>query len=78
MLTLTGIVLKREEVAQFLERTKLGDFPLASLSWELHRVEVPDLSLREKFILDQEIFNRTAEEVEQRMGFAFREIDRNR
>lgn len=71
MVTLTGIVLRRADTARFLTRTKLGSFDLAGLSWELHRVEVPDLSLREKFILDREIFNKTAKGVEKKIGFAF-------
>lgn len=71
MVTLTGIVLDRADVAQFRDRTKLGGFDLAGLSWQLHRVEVPDLSLREKFILDKELFHKTARAVEKKIGFAF-------
>ena len=71
MVTLTGIVLKRTDIAPFRARTKLASFDLAGLSWGLHRVEVPDLSLREKFILDREIFHKTPKGVEKRIGFAF-------
>ena len=71
MVTLTGILLRRTERAQFRARTRLETFALASLLWELHRIEVPDLSLREKFILDREIFQKTAKGVEKRIRFSF-------
>jgi hypothetical protein len=71
MITITGILLDRTETEGFWKTTEIKDFDLAGLSWELQRIEVPDLSLREKFLLDQVIFNRTAEQVEKKIGITF-------
>src|SRR2546421_1508123 len=69
MMTLTGIVLEAGQLNNFIERTELQTFDLAGLDWKLQRIEVPDLSLREKLLLDRTIFNKTASEIEAAMEF---------
>jgi hypothetical protein len=69
MMTLTGIVLEAEQLDNFIEQTGLRTFDLAGLDWKLQRIEVPDLSLREKLLLDRTIFNKSAPEIEAAMEF---------
>jgi putative O-methyltransferase len=79
MITLTGIILERDEIEEFRQRTAIESFELAGLAWELQRIDVPDLSLREKFLLDGKIFHKasdvkfrkTAEEVAREIHFTF-------
>jgi hypothetical protein len=79
MITLTGIVLERDDIEDFRKRTEIENFELAGLAWELERIDVPDLSLREKFLLDGKIFSKapstqfrkSAEEVAQEIQFMF-------
>jgi hypothetical protein len=53
MLTITGIVLETEKVREFLQRTRIKEFKFSGLKWELHHINVPLLSQREKLKLDQ-------------------------
>jgi hypothetical protein len=57
--TFTGIVLQADRVDDFLGKTSLKEFDLSGPAWELRKIEVPDLSLREKLRLDQVIFKQT-------------------
>lgn len=69
MLTLTGIMLESSQLDNFMERTGLRSFDLAGLDWKLQRIDVPDLSLREKLLLDRTIFDKTASEIEAAIEF---------
>jgi hypothetical protein len=73
MLTITGITLERNQHSGFMERTGLPSFELAGLDWNLQRIDVPDLSLREKLLLDKAIFNKTASEVAAAIEFSLDE-----
>jgi hypothetical protein len=73
MLTVTGIILETAELDNFMKRTGLKEFDLAGLDWRLQQINVPDLSLREKLLLDRTIFNRTASEIETAMEFTLDE-----
>jgi len=69
MLTLTGIVLEKTQLDSFIGQTGLKTFDLAGLDWRLQHINVPDLSLREKLLLDGTIFKKTPGEIEAAMGF---------
>jgi putative O-methyltransferase len=69
MLTITGIVIETAELDSFMKQTALKAFDLAGLDWQLQQINVPDLSLREKLLLDRTIFNKTASEIETAMQF---------
>jgi len=77
MLTATGIVLDKGDIGAFLDRTHFRDFELASPDWALHSISVPDLSLREKLVLDKLLFRqadrRSAAEIGAELGFQFEE-----
>lgn len=78
IVTFTGIVLEADKVDEFLEKTSLKKFDLGGPAWELIKIEVPELSLREKLKLDQVIFKQTSTpkkhrpvEVQIKMGLKF-------
>lgn len=73
MVTTTGIVLHRGDAERFLANTGLKDFELASLDWQLHTIDVPDLSLREKLMLDRLIFGKSATEISHELTFRLEE-----
>jgi hypothetical protein len=56
MLTVTGAVVSKAELELFVDGSRLVDFDLGSPNWELITIKLPDLSLRERLILDQAIY----------------------
>lgn len=73
MITFTGILLDANDLDNFIRTSGLGSFELAGLAWQLERVDVPDLSLREKLTLDQTIFKKTPAEIEDSIKFKLEE-----
>ena len=75
IITFTAIILQADQVQNFLVETEIADFELGGPSWEVLRIEVPDLSLREKLKLDQVIFSKTGKHkpmaVQTEMGLKF-------
>ena len=69
MLTVTGIVLEAEKVREFIQRTRIKEFKFSGLKWELHRINVPLLSQREKLILDQKYKTATPSKISRGLGF---------
>ncbi len=63
MLTCTGILLKHSEQSTFLRSTALKGLDFASLDWQIHKIDVPYLSAREKLLLDQKMFNSSAAQI---------------
>jgi hypothetical protein len=60
MLTVTGIILRRENIMDFLTRTGFDRHEFRSLDWSnVIKIDVPYLSTREKFYLDNLLFKRT-------------------
>ncbi len=73
MVTATGIVLHQADEKKFMAQTNLDDFEFSSLNWQLHRIDVPDLSLQEKLMLDKLLFAKTSEEISQTLTFQLSE-----
>lgn len=75
IITFTAIILRADQVEDFLAKTEIADFELGGSSWQLSRIEVPDLSLREKLRLDQVIFTKNGKQrpmaVQTEMGLKF-------
>jgi hypothetical protein len=72
MLTVTGTFLRDEKVENYLSLTRLRKFDFAGLGWELHHINVPLLSQREKLTLDQKFGNRkTSAQVASGLKFRF-------
>lgn len=77
IITFTAIMLHSDDVQNFFAKTEIEKFDLGGPEWQLLKIEVPDLSLREKLKLDQVIFAKTGKQrpttVQARMGLKFAE-----
>jgi hypothetical protein len=73
MLTVTGALIDRKLQPAFEERIGLDKVDFASPKWEIHRIELPDMSLRERLEIDRKLNGRTAEEIAHELPFQFEE-----
>ena len=73
MLTCTGVLLKYDEQRRFLKSTGLSPIEFASPDWEIHKIDVPYLSTREKLLLDRKMFQISANKMIEEEGLWFDE-----
>lgn len=74
MLSMTGMVVPRTEKAELRARLDLSSWPFASEEWKIvHRLEVPDLTLRERLFLERAAATSDYEEVSKTLDFVFSE-----
>lgn len=72
MMTFTGIKLKTGEEASFLSTTKLDRWILSNTSWaNPKKINVPDLTFRERFEIDSQLPGTTAEDITNKLKFTF-------
>jgi hypothetical protein len=71
MLTITGALIDRGGQAAFEDRADLGKLDFASPKWEIHQIEVPDMSLQERLEIDKKLNGKTAEEIAGELPFRF-------
>lgn len=72
MLSMTGMVVRRSEEDDMRERLGLEDWRFASKSWsDVHRLAVPDLTLRERLLLEREIGTTSTADLKRKLGFDF-------
>lgn len=72
MLSITGIILEKHQRADFLSKTGLSNWAYMSETWEdLSNLEIPDLTLRERLLLDQTSPEATPEQISSKLGFQF-------
>jgi len=72
MLTLTGILLDKNEVKDFMDNTTIGKWSLAIKEWgPPEKINVPTLTLREKMFIDSCLPNSTPFEIHDLINFAF-------
>lgn len=71
MLTCAGILLPEPEVEDFIAHSGLTDFAFNGLAWDLHSINVPLLSAREKSKLDHGYGQKTADALAAELGFQF-------
>ena len=71
MLTVTGALIDRGVQAVFEDRVDLGKLDFTSPRWEIHQIEVPDMSLQERLEIDKKLNGRTAEEIAGELPFRF-------
>jgi hypothetical protein len=69
MLTMTGIVLESKKVREFFSRTRIKEFKFSGLKWEIHHINVPLLSQREKLKLDQKYKTAPPSKISRGLGF---------
>ncbi|WP_341327217.1 O-methyltransferase [Methylotuvimicrobium sp. KM2] len=76
MFTLTGIILKRIEESEFIEKSGIEDFELTAKDWHVvSEIALPDLSLRERMAIDVDIYSSLPDEIHKRLPFKFDEDD---
>lgn len=72
MLTVTGTLLKKAEVNDFLNTTQLNRWSLASTDWTNSiAIAVPALTVKEKYFLDQLMPTLDYDMVKRNLGFSF-------
>ena len=70
MLSITGVVVARDNRNVMLERLDLQSWPFASLDWtEIHRLVVPSLTVRERLFLERGVISKTPAELVSELGF---------
>jgi hypothetical protein len=73
MVTCTGIMLTHAERLRFVTAAALKKNEFASLNWEVHKIDIPYLSAREKLLLDTLLFNTSPEQIVNLHGMWFNE-----
>jgi hypothetical protein len=74
MITCSAILVPVAEKGTFLERSRLEDCEFYSGVWEkLHEIAVPDLSIKERMLIDEMIFDEPIEQIHARIPFKFDE-----
>lgn len=69
MLSMTGIVIARAEIAEFDSKMRWASWPFASKEWEtVHHLVVPNLTLRERLFLEKGV-GRDSEDIIGELGF---------
>lgn len=72
MLSITGMITKRPEKEAIWNRLEMSDWPFASKDWsKIHRLYVPDLTLRERMVLDRSVAIGNHESLQKELGFSF-------
>lgn len=72
MLSITGVLIKRGTRAEFLKTTGLRDWDFFSRSWvNVHVIDVPYLTLRERLFLERLLPNMSARKMRQKLPFLF-------
>ena len=70
MLSITGAVAKRADEGEMLARLGLEAWPFASDTWSsIHKLVVPDLTIRERLFLEREVVSKTPAEIVDALGF---------
>ncbi|WP_315768188.1 O-methyltransferase [Bradyrhizobium sp. SZCCHNR2012] len=70
MLSITGTLVRQEELEPMLDRLDLLSWPFGSASWKkIHQLVVPALTLRERLFLERGITTRTTEKLIEELGF---------
>jgi len=76
MLSLTGIVVQRDQEAQMRAKLELSSWRFASRDWgEVHLLTVPDLTLRERLFLERAIGTTAVPDLKEHLGFDFGALD---
>jgi hypothetical protein len=72
MLTVTGIVLEKEEEIIFFEKTKIKQWELSNTNWDNPtKINVPNLTVKERLYIDALLPNSTAQDIQDKLGFLF-------
>ncbi len=70
MLSICGVVAKRTDEGEMLQRLDLQSWPFASDNWSnIHQLVVPNLTVRERLYLEREIVTKSVEDIVKGLGF---------
>lgn len=70
MLSITGAVVKRDDEEAMRASLGLDNWPFASTDWTtIHRLVVPDLTVRERLFLERGVISKTPDELMKELGF---------
>lgn len=73
MLTITGVFVDRQMREAYETDLSLKELDFISTDWEIHKIAVPDMSLRERLEIDQKLGGRSAEQIATELPFRFEE-----
>lgn len=72
MLSMTGMVIPRTKKTDLRNKLDIRSYPFFSDEWkDVHFLEVPDLTLRERLFLERAASTSNCDEVAESLGFAF-------
>ncbi|MUH01005.1 hypothetical protein F7734_55590 [Scytonema sp. UIC 10036] len=72
MLTVTGILLKSDEIEAFFNTTNIDKWELSNTKWEKpKRINIPDLTIKERLHIDSQLPNSQAKTIQDNLGFLF-------
>ncbi len=70
MLSLTGVIVARNDKGELLEKLDLASWPFGSTDWsKVHRLLVPALTIRERLFLEKEILSKPPSDLVFELGF---------
>jgi hypothetical protein len=74
MLSVTGIIVERAKARECLEKMNLSDVPGGVSSWnELVDIQIPQLTVWEKLVLDREVHGKSAAQLSKVIDFRLHE-----
>ena len=72
MLTVTGILLEKTKKQEFFDQTNIDKWKLSNINWkEPRRINVPDLTIKERLYIDSLLPNSQAKAIQDGLGFLF-------
>lgn len=72
MLTVTGILLNKEDKEDFLQTTQIHQWEIANTQWSKPRsINLPNFTLQEKIFVDSMLPNSDALHIQEALGFQF-------
>jgi hypothetical protein len=74
MLSVTGIIVERAKAKECLKKMNLSDVPGAVTGWdELVDIQIPQLTVWEKFVIDREVHAKSATQLSKTIDFRLHE-----
>ena len=72
MLTLTGIILEKDEIKDFLDKTKIINWELGNTDWAKPRqINVPELTMKERLYIDSLLPGSDVKRIQDELKFRF-------
>ena len=72
MVTATVVLIETTDLKEFETKTRLANWPMTITGWgPVHAIKVPDLSLRERFLIDSKLFVQSDAMIHDALPFKF-------